>query len=138
MSIVDARLRVRYAETDQMGVVYHANYLVWMEVGRVEYCRAAGGRYRDLEKAGILLAVVEVNCRYYAPARYDDEVIVRTQIEEANPRMVRFGYELLAAEDSRRLASGYTRHIFCGRDFRATKLPENYRALFGIGSEQAE
>ncbi len=138
MSFVDARLRVRYAETDQMGVVYHANYLVWMEVGRVEYCRAAGGRYRDLEKAGILLAVVEVNCRYYAPARYDDEVIVRTQIEEANPRMVRFSYELLAAEDERRLAAGHTKHIFCGRDFRATKLPENYRALFGIGSEQAE
>lgn len=138
MPFVDARLRVRYAETDQMGVVYHANYLVWMEVGRVEYCRAAGGRYRDLETAGILLAVVEVNCRYYAPARYDDEVIVRTQIEEANARMVRFGYELLAGEDSRRLASGYTRHIFCGRDFRATKLPEKYRAVFGIGSEQAE
>jgi len=132
------KLRVRYAETDQMGVVYHANYLVWMEVGRVEYCRAAGGRYRDLEAAGILLAVVEVNCRYYAPARYDDEVIVRTQVEEANARMVRFGYELLGAEDARRLASGHTKHIFCGRDFRATKLPAQYRAVFGIGPEQAK
>jgi acyl-CoA thioester hydrolase len=137
MSFVDARLRVRYAETDQMGVVYHANYLVWMEVGRVEYCRASGARYRDLETEGILLAVVEVNCRYFSPARYDDEVIVRTQIEEANPRMVRFEYELLSAEDSRRLASGFTKHIFCGRDFRATRLPEKYRPLFGIRAEQA-
>jgi acyl-CoA thioester hydrolase len=139
MSFVDARLRVRYAETDQMGVVYHANYLVWMEVGRVEYCRASGARYRDLEtEAGILLAVVEVSCRYYAPARYDDEVIVRTRIEQANPRMVRFGYELTAAEGGRCLASGFTKHIFCGRDFRATKLPEKYRPLFGIGSDSAE
>jgi acyl-CoA thioester hydrolase len=132
MPYVDAHLRVRYAETDQMGVVYHANYLIWMEVGRVEYCRASGGRYRDLETAGILLAVVEANCRYFSPARYDDEVMVRTHIEEANLRMVRFGYELTSAEDGRRLASGFTKHIFCGRDFRATKLPEQYRPLFGI------
>src|SRR5580658_8711411 len=107
MAPIETRLRVRYAETDQMGVVYHANYLVWMEVGRVEYYRASGARYRDLEtEAGILLAVVEVNCRYYSPARYDDEVIVRTRIEHANPRMVRFGYELISAEGGRCLASG--------------------------------
>ena len=138
MSFVDTRVRVRYAETDQMGVVYHANYLVWMEVGRVEYCRTSGARYRDLEAAGILMAVVEVNCRYYSPARYDDEVIVRTRIEQANPRMVRFEYELRSADNDRSLASGFTKHIFIGRDFRATKLPEKYRALFGIGREQAE
>jgi acyl-CoA thioester hydrolase len=139
MPFVDARLRVRYAETDQMGVVYHANYLVWMEVGRVEYCRASGARYRDLEtEAGILMAVVEVNCRYFSPARYDDEVIVRTRIEHANPRMVRFGYELTEAEGGRSLACGFTKHIFCGRDFRAVKLPEKYRPLFGIVSEQAQ
>ena len=75
MQPVDTRLRVRYAETDQMGVVYYANYLIWMEVGRVEYCRAAGIRYRDMEDDdGILLVVAEANCRYLAPARYDDEV----------------------------------------------------------------
>ena len=76
---VEARLRVRYAETDQMGMVYHANYLVWMEVGRVEYCRASGVRYRDLEQEGILLAVVEAHCRYLSPALYDEEVVVRTE-----------------------------------------------------------
>ena len=136
MSFVDARLRVRYAETDQMGVVYHANYLVWMEVGRVEYCRASGVRYRDLEDAGILLAVVEANCRYLSPARYDDEVIVRTQIEDANPRMVRFGYELISAEDGRRLAyrlhqAHLLRAGFPGRQATA----RNTGPCSGIGSE---
>ena len=133
MSPVETRLRVRYAETDQMGIVYHANYLVWMEVGRVEYCRAAGVRYRDLETdAGILLAVVEASCRYLSPALYDEEVIVRTRIEEANPRMVQFAYELSSADDGRKLAEGFTRHIFCGRDRKPSKLPEKYRGLFGI------
>jgi YbgC/YbaW family acyl-CoA thioester hydrolase len=77
MDVVEARVRVRYAETDQMGVVYHANYLVWMEVGRVEYWRAAGLRYRDMEQEdGVLLVVAEVNCRYRAPALYDEEVVI--------------------------------------------------------------
>lgn len=75
----ETRFRVRYAETDQMGVVYYANYLVWMEVGRAEYCRASGGRYRDMEvDDGILLAVVEAHCRYLRPARYDQEIAVKT------------------------------------------------------------
>ena len=98
---VEARVRVRYAETDQMGVVYHANYLVWMEVGRVEYCRASGFRYRDLEAEGILLAVVEAQCRYLSPALYDEEVIVRTSIEEATQRLVRFSYRISSGEDGR-------------------------------------
>src|SRR5258705_769238 len=86
---VETRLRVRYAESDNMGVVYYANYLVWMEVGRVELCRACGFNYRDMEREdGVLLAVAEANCRYAAPARYDDEVTVKTWIEAANPRMV--------------------------------------------------
>src|SRR5437660_12909736 len=104
--VVEARVRVRFAETDQMGIVYHANYLIWMEVGRVEYCRAAGIRYRDMEvDDGILLTVVEAHCRYTSPALYDEEVIVRTSIAEANPRMIRFGYELSEAGGGRRLAT---------------------------------
>jgi acyl-CoA thioester hydrolase len=134
---VEARLRVRYAETDQMGMVYHANYLVWMEVGRVEYCRASGVRYRDLEQEGILLAVVEAHCRYLSPALYDEEVIVRTEIEEATARLVRFAYRISSGEDGRLLAEGFTKHVFCGRDRKARKLPEKYRVLFGVknGSE---
>ncbi|MGH9558629.1 MAG: acyl-CoA thioesterase [Bryobacteraceae bacterium] len=133
MPSVETRLRVRYAETDQMGIVYHANYLIWMEVGRVEYCRAAGIRYRDMEREdGILLAVVEASCRYVSPALYDEEVIVRTRIARANPRMVAFEYELLEAATGRALASGQTRHIFCSRDHKPARLPEKYRAAFGI------
>jgi acyl-CoA thioester hydrolase len=90
MAPVETRLRVRYAETDQMGVVYHANYLIWMEVGRVEYWRAAGLRYRDMEREdGVLLVVAEVNCRYLSAAVYDEEVIVRTSVAEVSPRMIR-------------------------------------------------
>src|SRR5271155_5510017 len=129
---VEARVRVRYAETDQMGVVYRANYLVWMEVGRVEYCRASGLRYRDLEAEGILLAVVEAQCRYLSPALYDEEVIVRTSIEEATQRLVRFSYRISSGEDGRLLAEGFTKHVFCGRDRKATKLPKPYHAMFRI------
>jgi acyl-CoA thioester hydrolase len=130
---VEARVRVRYAETDQMGLVYHANYLVWMEVGRVEYFRASGVRYRDLERdGGILLLVAELGCRFQSPASYDEEVIVRTRMVNATPRMIHFEYELIAAEDGRALAQGFTKHVFCGRDRRPAKLPEKYRAMLGM------
>jgi acyl-CoA thioester hydrolase len=133
----ETRLRVRYAETDQMGVVYYSNYLIWMELGRVEFCRAAGLRYRDMEENdGILLTVVEANCRYRHPARYDDEVVVRTSIGAAHPRMVRFDYEMHEAASGRVLASGYTKHMFCGRDLCRTALPEIYWGLFGISRAQ--
>jgi acyl-CoA thioester hydrolase len=130
---VETRIRVRYAETDQMGVVYYANYLVWMEVGRVALCKACGFNYRDMERDdGILLAVAEANCRYSAPARFDDEVIVRAWIGEAGSRMVTFAYEMRLSEDGRKLATGHTRHIFVTRDLRPTRLPQKYFRLFGI------
>ena len=129
----EARLRVRYAETDQMGVVYYANYIVWMEVGRVELCKSVGFNYRDMERDdAILLAVAEAHCRYLSPARFDDEVIVKTWIEEANIRMVSFGYQMRRADDDRVLATGQTKHIFCSPDLRRTRLPDKYRPLFGI------
>lgn len=133
MPTVETRLRVRYAETDQMGIVYYANYLVWMELGRVEWCRAAGVRYRDMEiDDGILLAVAEASCRYASPARYDEEVIVRTWIAAAHPRMIRFAYEMVEAATSRVLATGETKHVFSGPDLKPRKLPEKYRAAFGM------
>ncbi len=129
----ETTLRVRYAETDQMGVVYYSNYLIWMEVGRVEYCKSVGVRYRDMEDAdGVLLAVVEAHCRYVSPARYDEEVVVRTWVEAATPRLVRFGYEMREASSNRTLATGETKHIFCGRDMKPAKLPPKYFPLFGI------
>jgi len=135
MESVSTQLRVRYAETDQMGVVYHANYIIWMEIGRVEYFRAQGIRYRDMERdEGILLVVVEAHCRYHSPARYDEEVTIRTWVEEAGPRMIRFGYEMTDAPTGRHLATGETKHVFCGSDQKPKKLPEKYRASFGIHS----
>ena len=128
----EARVRVRYAETDQMGVVYHANYIIWMEIGRVEHCRLMGLRYKDMEADGVLLTVAEVNCRYCFPARYDDDVIVETQVAKAHPRMVVFQYVFKRAEDLKVLATGETKHVFCGRDLLPRKLPLKYQPAFGI------
>jgi acyl-CoA thioester hydrolase len=131
----ETRLRARYAETDQMGVVYYSNYIVWMEVGRVEFCKALGCNYRDMEREdGVLLAVVEAHCRYLSPARFDDEVVVRTWVEEANPRSVRFAYEMSLADCGRVLATGETRHFFLNREMKRTKLPAKYHAQFGIST----
>ena len=127
----ETRLRVRYAETDQMGVVYYANYLVWMEVSRVDLCKACGFNYRDMERDdGVLLAVAEANCRYKFPARFDDEVTVKAWIEDANTRMVTFHYEMSAA--GHMLATGFTRHIYVSREMQRVRLPEKYWGMFGI------
>ena len=129
----ETRFRVRYAETDQMGVVYYANYLIWMELGRVEYCRAAGVRYKDMETAdGIRLAVVDAHCRYLYPARYDEEIAVKTWIARANRRMIEFHYHMRDAATSQTLAEGETKHIFLGPDMKPAKLPEKYHACFGL------
>ena len=129
MKSVETRLRVRYAETDQMGVAYYANYLVWMEVGRVELCRARGFNYREMEEQdGIFLAVAESGCRYTSPARYDEEVDIKTWVEEPGARMVTFRYEMRVGD--RKVATGFTRHIFLNREMRPARLPEKYLALF--------
>lgn len=133
MKFHEAKIRVRYAETDQMGVVYHANYLVWMEVGRVEYCRAEGLRYKDLEEENqIHLAVVEASCRYLHPAKYDDEILVRTSVAEAHSRMVVFHYELVNAGSGAAVARGMTKHIFLGKDLKPRKLPREHWRIFGL------
>lgn len=127
----ESRLRVRYAETDQMGVVYYANYLVWMEVARVDLCKACGFNYRDMEREdGVLLAVAEANCRYKSPARFDDEVTVKAWIEDANKRMVTFQYEMRVGD--REVATGYTRHIYVSREMQRLRLPEKYWEMFGV------
>jgi acyl-CoA thioester hydrolase len=140
MSPSITRIRVRYAETDQMGVVHHASYLIWMEVARVDYCRQAGFRYKDLEiDHGVLLAVTEVGCRYLSPARYDDEVEIETVLTRAHHRAVTFHYEMRAVpspgedgEKVRRIATGHTSHMFLNRDLRPTTLPVQFRGMLGI------
>jgi acyl-CoA thioester hydrolase len=127
-------VRVRYAETDQMAVVYYANYYVWMEVARVGFCEAVGIRYKTMEaEDGILLAVTESSCRHLTPARYDDTVAIETRLADVSPRAVTFEYVMTC--EGRKVATGRTRHIFLNRQFRPTRLPEKYRALFGMDSE---
>lgn len=128
------RFRVRYAETDQMGVVYHANYLPWFEMARTDLCAARGVRYRDIEvNDNLLLTVVDAQLRYHAPARYDDEVIAEARLKHSHPRMVIFTYEIRNAATSQLLVTGETRHIFITREGRPVKVPHKYFDLFGIG-----
>jgi acyl-CoA thioester hydrolase len=127
-----------------MGVVYHANYLVWMEVARVDYCRANGFRYKDLERDhGVLLAVTAVDCRYLSPARYDDEIEVSTTVTRAHHRAITFGYEIRSVpeaegEISRLLATGSSNHIFLNRELRPTALPTQFRPMLGIFPENGK
>jgi acyl-CoA thioester hydrolase len=124
---------VRYAETDQMGVVYYANYLIWMELGRVELVRSRGFPYKDLEDTeGLFLAVMEAHCRYLHPARYDQEIVVETEIASANPRVTEFSYEIRSADAERLLATGTTKHMWLNREWRPTKLPERYHTALQV------
>jgi len=127
----ETRVRVRYAETDQMGVVYHANYLIWFEVGRVEFIRQAGMDYKTMEsEEGAMIAVVEATARYIAPARYDDELIVRTTLAGVRGPIVRFKYAVLRAEDMTLLCEGETVHIVVGRDMKRRDMPLKYAERF--------
>ncbi len=124
---------MRYAETDQMGVVYYANYFIWMEVGRTEFCKHRGFRYRDMEaEDGVLLAVAESRCRHSYPARYDDEVIIKTWVEAVSTRMVIFAYEMRLARDDRKIAAGETKHVFLDRDFKPCRMPDRYKPYFEL------
>ncbi len=129
----ETRFRVRYAETDQMGVVYHANYLVWMEIGRVELVRFRGFNYKDFEREGLYLAVTEANCRYIHPARYDQEIVIQTEVAKSNPRVIEFAYEIRSADPDRLLARGSTRHVWLNREWRPVRLPERYHAALRLG-----
>lgn len=127
----EVRLRVRYAETDQMGVVYHANYFIWLEVGRVEFLRQLGFSYRDMEASDkCFIAVVDAKCRYKAPARYDDEVIVRTHLKNVRESLVHFGYELLRANDNTLLAEAETTHVVTDAEMKKKTIPERYLQAF--------
>ncbi len=127
----EARIRVRYAETDQMGVVYHANYLVWFEVGRVEFIRQMGLDYKSMEQdENALIAVVEVTARYKAPARYDEELIVRTKLAGVRGPIVRFRYEVARRADGVVLCEGETTHMVVGRDMKRREMPIRYAEKF--------
>jgi acyl-CoA thioester hydrolase len=126
----EIELRVRYAETDQMGVVYHANYLVWFEMGRTDFIRRLGVSYADMERGGISLAVSELSARFHAAARYDDVIRVHTTLADVRSRMIAFAYVVANATTSQRLVSAKTTLVSLDRNGRPAALPAELRALF--------
>lgn len=120
VTYVESRLRVRYKETDQMSIAHHSNYLVWFEIGRTDLCRAAGISYAEIEARGYLLVVSEIQCRYRASFRYDDEVVIRTRVAEAQSRAMKFGYVLYDATGEEVRATGHSAHLWLDR---ATRRP---------------
>jgi acyl-CoA thioester hydrolase len=126
-----SHVRVRYAETDQMGVVYYANYLVWFEVGRTDLLRLSGWTYRDMEADGYALPVVEAHCEYRQSAKYDDELEIRTTGALLSPVRVRFEYEIVRTADATTLASGYTTHASLNPLGKPRRLPPRVRDIFG-------
>jgi len=127
----DATVRVRYAETDQMGVVYHANFFIWFEVGRVELIRALGIEYKRMEvEDDCHIVVADAHCRYHQSARYDEVLRIRTRIKESRNRMIKFFYEVFRDSDNTLLATGTTMHVICGSNGRPKLLPEKYRSVF--------
>lgn len=125
-----SRVRVRYAETDQMGVVYHSNYFVWFEVGRTDLLRATGITYREMEAEGVSLPVIEAHCEYKQPARYDDDLDIRTTAQLISPVRVTFSYEVVRPADNQTVAIGQTVHASIDRSGRPCRLPARVRELF--------
>jgi acyl-CoA thioester hydrolase len=130
MTWFETKVRVRYAETDQMGVVHHSNYLIWFELARTEYCLAKGFSYRQMETDDkTLMVVAEAYCRYKSPAFYEDDLVVRTKVDELKSRTLRFVYEVVRPNDGMLLAEGETLHVLTDENKRVRSLPQKYREL---------
>jgi len=127
----EVQLRVRYAETDKMGVVYHANFFVWMEVGRVELIRSLGFEYRQMEvEDDCHLPVVDARCRYKSPAYYDEQIVIRTELRNIRGALIHFVYEVVRQSDGTILAEGETTHLVVNARMEKRTLPERYRTAF--------
>jgi acyl-CoA thioester hydrolase len=134
----ETQVRVRYAETDQMGVVYHANYFVWFEVGRVELMRQHGLDYKRLEiEEGCGIVVVEATARYKSPARYDDQLTIETRVRQVRGPVIRFDYRILRADDGALLCEGETVHVVVGRDMKRRPMPKKYAELLSAAASDA-
>lgn len=133
----EIKLRVRYAETDQMGVVYHSNFVIWFEIGRVELMRQLGFRYRDMEQHdNCHIPVADLHVRYKEPAYYDDEILVRTRLTDVHRSLLRFQYRVLRAGDEALLAEGETTHLVVDGQLKRRSLPQKYVAAFSTATTQ--
>lgn len=119
-------IRVRYKETDQMGVVYNGNYFTWFEIGRVEFLRSLGISYLDMEKMGVYTAVAEAYCKYIRPARFDDEIVIKTKIRRLTDVRLEFEYSLYRKEDNELIATGYTTHAFVDKNIRPINFKKQH------------
>lgn len=137
-SFVETTVNVRYAETDQMGIVYYANYLVWFEVGRVAWCKAKGFHYAEMESADKrFLMVAEASCRYKAPAHFEDDIIIKTGLAKATDRIIHYRYEICRKSTGQPLATGETTHVVTDMNFRPARLPDRYRQYFSLPPRRA-
>jgi acyl-CoA thioester hydrolase len=135
----EAITRVRYAETDQMGVVHHGNYFTWFEIGRVELCRELGFEYKQMEtEDDSFIVVAEAHCRYKRPARFDDVLEIRTRVTQSQRRTLRFGYEIFNQATGELIATGETLHVICDSLGRPKSLPEKYRQFFPASNGSAQ
>jgi acyl-CoA thioester hydrolase len=133
----EALIRVRYAETDQMGVVYYGNYFTWFEVGRVELCRQLGFEYKRMEiEDDSLLVVAKASCRYKRPAHFDDLLVIRTRVAESKRRTLLFSYEIIDQSSGELIATGETLHLICDHQGRLKSLPQKYRKYFPADAPQ--
>jgi len=133
--VIETTLRVRYAETDAMGIVYHTNYIVWFEVGRGEFMRQRGGDYREFEEQGLYLPVTEVDARFLSPARYDDLVVVKTSVAKVRSRSVTMYYEVLMQETGQLLVTGHTKHFCTDQEGRVRRFPRDLVEAFSSRAE---
>ncbi len=136
-NLVETTFHVRYAETDQMGIVHHASYVVWLEEGRSHWLRAHGSSYAQFEREGLLLAVSELHVRYSQPARYDQRVTVRCWVEEVRSRQMQFSYEIVDAETGAVFVSAYTKHICLDREGKVNKIPDKWQEFLQRGMVEA-
>lgn len=129
---VESRVRVRYKETDQMGIAHHSNYIVWFEIGRTDLCHATGIPYAEIERRGYLLVVTDIACRYRTPFRYDEEVLIRTSVAAALSRQMKFAYELYDARGEELRATGSSTHVWVDRETRKpARADEEVLRVFG-------
>jgi acyl-CoA thioester hydrolase len=139
IEFADTAIRVRYAETDQMGVVYHGNFFTWFEIGRVELCRQLGFEYKQMEtEDDCFIVVAEAQCRYKRPARFDDLLTIRTRVTGSKRRTIHFGYEILNSATGELLATGETTHVICDRLGRPRSLPAKYQNYFPASDHAAK